>query len=172
MTDIESSGPTGPTELVEETGPTGETGSTGETGPTGDSGVIDMLSLTGGTAAPPRVLLADLLSEVSVIQHQEETDRAKILEISSPNLQDIRVKLTAWVASGFQGSCPLIRFSIGAPNVCSDGVVRNVYQYIEFVSGKSLVESLAVVQAILPDFEVGYQWSRNELIVCVVSVKA
>jgi hypothetical protein len=134
--------------------------------------VFGLSSLTGGTAAPPRILLADLLADVSVIQQQEDTDRAKLLAISSPDLQDIRIKLTTWVAGGFQGFCPLVRFPMAAPNVCSDGVVRNVYEYIQFLSGKSLTELIVYIQTILSEFDVGYQWSRNELTIGVVSLKA
>lgn len=166
MTDTESSGPTGPPE------PVGEPGPTGPTGTTGPMSLLDLMSLTGGTAAPPRILLSDLLSDVSVIQQQEATDRAALDAIRGPNLQDIRTKLTTWVAGGFQGSCALVRIPMSAPNACSDGVVRNVYEYIQFLSGSTVNELVASFQQILPDFEIAYQWSRNELAILVVSLKA
>lgn len=165
-------GPTGSTELTDSgpTGPTGPTEPTGETGPTGP--VISLSTLTGGIPTPPLVLLSDILANVSVMQQQESADRAKFVAISSPDLQDIRTKLTAWAAGGFQGSCDLIRISLTIPNLCSDGVARNFFDYVSFVSGRSLPDHLASVQAILPDFEVGYRCSRTELVICVVSVKA
>jgi hypothetical protein len=56
--------------------------------------------------------------------------------------------------------------------MCSDGVARNFFEYVEFVSEKTLIAHLQSIQAILPDFEVGYQCSRTELMFCVVRVMA
>lgn len=133
---------------------------------------ILLSSLSGGDPAPPTILLTDLLSEVSVLQQQETSDRAKMSALTSPDLSSIRTNLVAWVASGFRGSCDLVRMDLSPPNVCSDGVSRNLFDYLAFLSGKTLAEHLQSIQTILPDFEIGYRCSRTELVVCAVSVKA
>lgn len=165
MTDTDISGPTGMTGPIEETGPTGMTG---ETGPTGS---IYLMDLSGGTPPPPRILLSDILGQVSVLQQQESTDGSAIAVLNTPNLDDIRTKMTTWVAGGMQGSCDLVRLTLTPPNVCSDGVSRNFFDYIQFVSGKTVAEHLQVFQDILPEFEVGYRCSRSELVLCVTRVK-
>ena len=139
-------------------------------GPTGPTETISLDSLTGGTAEPPRIRLTDLLTDVSVLQQQEATDRASFHAVTSPDLQGIRTKLIGWLAAGQPGNCTLIRIPLAVPNVCSDGVSRNFFEYVEFVSGKTLTQHLQSLQAILPDFEVGYQCSRAELSFCVVRV--
>jgi hypothetical protein len=156
------SGPTGPTETVSD--------SVAATGPTGDIEPIPFLSLTGGTADPPRIRLTDLMTDLSILQQQEQTDRSAFSAVTSPDLQGIRTKLITWLANGKQGNCVLIRIPFAVPNVCSDGVARNFFEYVEFVSGTSLVTHIQSLQAILPDFEVGYQCSRTELLFCVVRV--
>ena len=141
-------------------------------GPTGTTEPITMDSLTGGTPEPPRILLTDLLTDLSVLQQQEAADRASFLAVRYPDLSSIRTKLITWLASGKQGNCVLIRIPFAVPNMCSDGVARNFFEYVEFVSEKTLVAHLQSIQAILPDFEVGYQCSRNELLFCAVRVMA
>ena len=160
MSTTEETGPTGPTEPIEETGPTGPTEPT----------EISLQSLTGGTAAAPIVSLSEILSAVSVLQEQERDDQAKC-SVLTPSLSDIRTKLTTWVAGGTYGTCELVRVFLTPPNVCSDGVSRNIFEYIQFVSGKSLSDHVQAFQSILPDFEVGYRCSRTDVVICVFWVK-
>ncbi len=141
-----------------------------EDGPTGPTETISLDSLTGGTVQPPRILLTELMADLSVLQQQETTDRTAFLAVTSPDLQGIRTKLIGWLANGKQGNCTLIHIPLAVPNVCSDGVSRNFFEYVEFVSGKPLTAHLQSLQAILPDFEVGYQCSRTELLFCVVRI--
>jgi len=141
-----------------------------EDGPTGPTETISLDSLTGGTAQPPRILLTELMADLSVLQQQETTDRTAFLAVTSPDLQGIRTKLIGWLANGQPGNCTLIHIPLAVPNVCSDGVSRNFFEYVEFVSGKPLTAHLQSLQVILPDFEVGYQCSRTELLFCVVRI--
>lgn len=119
---------------------------------------------------PPRISLSEILSDVSVKRQQEAADKAKFTPILFPNLDDIRTKLIAWAATNFQGSCDLVRIPLAIPNVCSDGVARPYFDYIQFVSGKTVVEHLQVLQPILPEFEVGYRSAPTELVFCVTKV--
>jgi hypothetical protein len=136
------------------------------------STVVSLEDLSGGTPPPPQILLTELLDQVSVLQQQEASDRTLLAALSVPALADIRAKMTTWVAGGLQGSCDLVRIGLAPPNVCSDGVSRNLYEYIVFLSGKTLVEHLRAFQDLLPEFEVGYRCSRVEILVCVVRLKA
>jgi hypothetical protein len=139
---------------------------------TDEGQTISLESVSSGTPEPPKILLTDLLTDLSVLQQQEAADRASFLAVTSPDLQGMRTKLIAWLANGKQGNCTLIRIPFAVPNVCSDGVARNFFEYVEFVSGKTLVTHLQSIQAILPDFEVGYQCSRTDLLFCVTTVKS
>jgi hypothetical protein len=141
------------------------------TGPTGTTVIIWGNSITGGTAAPPRISMSDILSDVLVLRRQETIDRAKFSVITSPDIQAFRSKLIVWAAGGFLGTCDLVCIQITAPNVCSDGVVRNFFDYIQFVSGKTYLEHMADIQAIVPEFQVGYRCSRNEFVITVCGIR-
>jgi hypothetical protein len=175
---IEETGPTGtieetgPTGTVEETGPTGttgETGPTGTTGETGPTGTITLLDISSNEPpAPPVIRLDDILADQNLFLQQEARDREKFNVLASPDLGDIRAKLVAWASRGFQTPCDLVVIDITAPNICSDGVQRTFFDYIQFVSGKSIGEHMATLQPILPDFQVAYSYTRTQLRICVV----
>ncbi len=142
------------------------------TGPIALTGSIaEYNAMFGATVDPPTVTVSDVLSDVSTYRYQETLDRAKFLSLLNPNVSDMRTKLTSWVAGGFRGSCDLFRIQITAPNVCSDGAFRNLFEYIEFVSGKTYNQHVEKVQSILTGFQVGYRCSRTEFVVCVYGIK-
>ena len=140
-----------------------------EDGPTGPIYLVD---LSGGTPPPPRILLSDLLGQVTVLQQQEANDRTALGVLATPNLDDIRNKMIPWIAGTMQGPCDLVRVAVTPPNVCSDGVSRNFFEYLVFLSGKTVAEHLTVFQDLLPEFEVGYRCSRTELVICVIRLTA
>ncbi len=117
------------------------------------------------------VSLSDILSDVSTYRYRETLDRAKFLGLLNPNVGDMKTKLAAWVAGGFRGSCDLFCIQITAPNVCSDGASRSLFEYIEFVSGKTYLDHVNKIQSILTGFEVGYRCSPKEFVICVYGVK-
>jgi hypothetical protein len=159
-------GPTGTTEQIVETDPSGTTGTTGATG---DTETITLADVSGGEPpAPPVIRLDDILADQTLYLQQEARDRDKFARLLSPNLNDIRTKLVGFAAKQFQPPCDLFVIDITAPNICSDGVQRTFFDYIQFVSGKSITEHLATLQPILPDFQVAYSYTRTQLRVGVV----
>lgn len=122
--------------------------------------------------APPLIRLTDLLTDVSVLQKKEADDKAKFVAVTNPDLVGFRTKLIAWITSGYAGNCDLIQIPLSIPPTCSDGVARTMIEYVEYVSGVSLVNHIASIQAILPDFEVAYRCSQFELVFCVTRVTA
>jgi hypothetical protein len=133
---------------------------------------IFLSDLSGGTPPPPRILLSDLMGQLSVLQQQEANDRSALAALTTPNLEDIRNKMIPWIAGNMNGLCDLVRVAVTPPNVCSDGVSRNFFDYLVFLSGKTIVEHLKVYQDLLPEFEVGYRCSRTDIVFCVVRLMA
>lgn len=162
---------------VPDTGPTGTTepfvvslsGSQTAAGTGAMQAFFDSLGTAG--AGSETVSLSDILSDVSTFRYQETLDRAKFLGLLSPNIGEMKTKLAAWVASGFRGSCDLFCIQITAPSVCSDGAYRPLFEYIEFVSGKSYLEHMNKIQSILTGFQVGYRCSPTEFVICVYGIK-
>jgi hypothetical protein len=149
ITQMSDTGPTGPTE----TGPTGPI----ETGPTGPTD-------TGPTDTGPIVIrLDDILSESAVLLQKETADAATLSAIGNPNISAMRSVLVSWAVTGFAGSVRVAEVSIYPPSVCSDGIARDLSEYIQFVSGKTIHEHLALLAEKLPDFRVAFVYMGSSI---------
>lgn len=141
-----------------EEGPTGTIEQPGMTGPSGDTGPIQ-----------PVIRLSEILTEQTVLLEKEANDTQTLAGLVTPNLSDIRAKLVAWAARKFAPPCDLIVVTINPPSACSDGVSRNLFEYIQFLTGKTLQEHMDALQLILPDFYVTYLQEGTILKVGVVT---
>lgn len=105
----------------------------------------------------PSVLrLDDIVSHADVVLQKEATDAAALAAIGNPDLNALRTRLVAWAVGGFAGSVPVYEISLTPPAVCSDGVSRDLADYITFVSGKTIYEHLGLMGEKLPDFRVAF----------------
>lgn len=110
------------------------------------------------------IRLDDILGVVDVQKRREDEDATRLQQIASPNLVDIRNRLVQWGTGGFVGSCVLFSITIVAPERCSDGVVRTLAEYIQFVSGKTIYEHLELLRLRLPDFVVSFVYLAGGVI--------
>lgn len=132
---MEATGPTGGTEPTEETGPTGETGGTGM--------IMPLL-----TEPPPDILsIDDLVDEAAELLAKEQRDGDALRMIGLQSAVSLKPKLVEWVVRGKPNVYPIVEVPIEVPAQCSDGVSRNLPEYIEFCSGKSIVDHMALLQA-------------------------
>lgn len=120
---------------------------------TGTTGPIDA---TGPPPPPPLITLADILSAAEVIQSKEQADKTALDAIGAQSFESLRTKLIQWGVAGFSNAYPILSISIEPPSVCSDGVVRNLTDYIAFCSGKSIDAHIAELQAKLGGMLVSY----------------
>ncbi len=132
----------------------------------------DGTATSEGPTEPLQILLSDLMTDISIVRRQEDEDRLKFIVISNPNLTDFRTKLITWIAGGCRGMCDLVQIQISVPTICSDGVVRTLIEYVQYLTGTSLADHIASFQTILPDFEVAYRSSSFDLVFCVTRIKA
>ncbi len=151
----EATGPTGPT-TEEATGPTGPTTeeATGPTGPTGPSG-------------PPSIRLDDILSSMQFIQHKEAEDRVSLNCIGTLPYEYLKSALIQWATSGFPNAYPIYELRIEVPSTCSDGQTRSLQDYIQFVSGKTIYEHVATLQARFPDIVVSFSYTGVSIVIVV-----
>jgi hypothetical protein len=113
--------------------------------------------------APTVLRLDDLLSHTDVLLQKEATDAAALAAIGNPDLSALRSRLVAWAVSGFAGSVPVCEVYLNPPAVCSDGVSRELADYIQFVSGKTIYEHLGVLGEKLPDFRVAFVYMGSSI---------
>ncbi len=120
---------------------------------------------------PPDILtLADLLSDQSVVQSKEEEDKNTLETIWNRPVSDFRPKLVEWVLKGKPSAFPLFLLDIKPPPRCSDGEVRDLATYIEFCSGKSIADHVALLQAKLPDIRLSFMNLNGSIAVVTLMV--
>ena len=105
---------------------------------------------------PDILSLDDLLSDAAVIAAKEQQDKASVEGISTMTTSALRPMLLQWASQGFPGLYEVYRLSVTPPQVCSDGTVRNLADYIEFVSGKQLHEHVEELQKKFTNITCGF----------------
>lgn len=148
---------------MEATGPTGgiETGmGDAGTGPTGDAGTGPTGDVYTGMPAPEPVpdflSLDDILSDHEIVIAKEQADKNVLDQIGSQHVSALKPKLVEWVGRGKPHAYPVMMLSIQPPSKCSDGVERNLPDYITFCSGKSIEEHVGLLQAKLSGMSVSF----------------
>lgn len=133
--------------------PTPDQGPTGATGPT--ETITEVTGNTGPTG-PPTISLQDILSSIEVVQNQELQDKAALEAIGTISFNTLKASLIQWANNGFPNAYEIHRVYVTPPSVCSDGVVRNLADYIVFCSGKTIHEHVDVLHERTPDIDVSF----------------
>jgi hypothetical protein len=111
---------------------------------------------TGPPPPPPPITIADILGTVEVLQQKEAADKAVLDGIGTTSAESLRSKLVAWALAGFPNASTLMEVTVNPPSQCSDGVVRDLTDYITFCSGKTIQEHVALLQEKLADMTVSF----------------
>lgn len=144
---------------MEATGPTGGIESDYVVGPTGDGPTGDVYT---GMYSPPVepvpdfLSLDDLLSDHEIVLAKEQADKALLDQIGSQHVSALKPKLVEWVGRGKPHAYPVMTMNIQPPAKCSDGVERNLSDYITFCSGKSIEEHVVLLQTKLSGISVSF----------------
>jgi hypothetical protein len=150
MLQIAAFGPSGPTGLIVD--PMGVTGfmATGPTGPY-------FIPYTPPPPVSPYIItLADLMAIHDVISQREADDIAKLTSLSSPNEAQLKVALMQWACCGFPDIYPVFTLTMQVPGVCADGVSRSLFDYVPYLTSKTIAESMNVLQAKLSGIQLSY----------------
>lgn len=102
------------------------------------------------------ISLADILNSAQVVLQKEANDKILLESIGTASLSDITSKLIVWATSGFPNAYPLFDIAIAPPAVCSDGVSRNLSDYIQFCSGKTINQHVQLLQDRMSDIIVSF----------------
>lgn len=103
--------------------------------------------------SPDILTLADLLNDESIIRSKEQADKELLETIGQQGVLNLRPKLVEWVLKGRPSAFPIFCVNIQPPARCSDGEARELADYIQFCSGKTIEEHVGVLQAKLPDIQ-------------------
>ena len=136
---MEATGPVETTSTEGATGPVETTSTEGATGP-------EQVNYPETVVPPPPITLDDLLNSVEVLSKKESEDRILLETIGNMSSLQLKEKLVLWAIAGFPNVYEIHRVAVVPPQTCSDGVSRDLSEYIQFCSGKTVHEHVAVLQ--------------------------
>ena len=169
-------------ELVDVSGGVVDVSGTDVSGTDVSGGVVDVsgtdvsgggiLDVSGGQIAviptpPPPIRLEDILGSQQLLVAQEANDRISLESIGTIPYDTLKPRLIQWAASGFRNATTIYEIPMVAPPLCSDGQVRSLQDYIEFVSGRTISDHVAALQARVPDFVVSFAYSGVSIMIVV-----
>jgi len=113
------------------------------------------------------ISLAQLQETATGIAMQESVDRASLSPFTNPNLTIINPKLLQWTSLGFPNAFNLLSFTIIPLPICSDGVSRNLYNYVSYLIGNDLSAQTQIFQQNFVDIACGYTIDVNTVGICI-----
>jgi hypothetical protein len=116
---------------------------------------------------PPQITLADILAAAEVVSQKEAQDKAQLDSIGTISFEALRMTLIQWAKSGFPNAAPIYSVAITPPATCSDGVARSLSDYVPFVTGKTMTELIAPLQARCPEFVVSFATTGPEILIVI-----
>ena len=113
-----------------------------------------------GPVEPPHIAtLEELMASHSAVIAKEKRDTEILNSLVYPSREEFRAQLFQWAASGFPDLYIIQSYPITPPDICSDGVMREIGKYIEYLIEMNLGEVIDGLKALM----VGIQpsWSTN-----------
>jgi hypothetical protein len=133
------------------------------TGPTGPADITSLFpNPSTGTVEPPHIATMDeLLASHAVIVQKEDIDRTYLNPLVNPTREQYRPQLFQWAAAGFPGIYVVQSFSVSPPDLCADGVRRDVNAYINYLTGTDMGAIVANIQSLVTGIVVSYSFEGN-----------
>jgi hypothetical protein len=123
-------------------------------GPTGPAGPISPTTIT--PIMTHIASLDELLSSHTALVAKETEDTALLQQLISVNRDSLRTNLFSWASNGFPNIYVVLSISLTLSSICSDGVNRNCYDYIEWLTSMTIPDMVANFQSRLTDIEASY----------------
>ena len=105
---------------------------------------------------PDLLSLEDLVSDHTILVAKEQSDKSLLDQIGVQHVIGLKPKLVEWVGVGKPYAYSIMTLDIQPPPKCSDGICRNLPDYITFCSGKSIEEHVGLLQAKLSGINVSF----------------
>lgn len=105
---------------------------------------------------PDILTLDDILNAQELVVQKEAADKSILETIGSQSAVSLKPKLIEWVLKGKPAAYPIVDLLVTPPTQCSDGVVRDLTEYIQYCSGKSIHEHVALLQAKLVGITISF----------------
>jgi len=140
---------------------TGATGATGVTGMTGVTGVTGVTGDAGVTGVTYLMTLDDLIQYHDTTKESEATDKAAMDFIIHPSTSGIQQNLIQWASAGFPVDYQVLSVALIHPSPCSDGKVRDMQEYIFYLTGTYIAPLTIAFQSKFLGIEFSYTITGN-----------
>ena len=135
---------------------------------TGPSEPIDIMTLfpnaqSGPVAAPTIATIEELMASHAVIVEKESVDRTSLNALVNPTREQYRPQLFQWAAAGFPGIYVIQSVSVSPPDLCADGVRRDVNAYINYLTGTDMGAVVSNIQALVTGIVVSFSFEGNSV---------
>lgn len=116
----------------------------------------------------PNVLsIDDLLNDQTALVTKESADRATLESIGTQSVFGLKPKLVEWALKGFPSAYTIMELQVDPPSLCSDSVQRNLYDYIQFLTTKTIEEHVAILQGNLQGMAVSFANVNGKTVIVV-----
>jgi len=170
------------------TGPTGTQGNQGNqgmtevemyrqmmiaTGPTGPDPLVMAMfpsAATGPVEVPNIATMEELMASYSAIVAKETADTQALSSLVTPTRDGFRPQLFQWASAGFPDLYIVQSISVTPPDICADGVTREIGKYVEYCIGKNLGEVIEGLKALMTGMQPSWSVSGNTLRIHVTRI--
>jgi hypothetical protein len=112
----------------------------------------------------------ELVTSQQALLSKESADRIILQRFVSPDSEEMKRKLLQWAGLGFPDTFCIFSVSIDVPSKCSDGAVRNKFQYVEYLLEDTLGNKFQALAQKIPGMVLSYSLPENQ--VCMHVSKA
>jgi len=118
---------------------------------------------TGPVEPPHIVTLEELMASHSATIAKEQRDAEMLNSLISPSREEFRSQLFQWAAAGFPDLYIIQNYPITPPEICSDGVTREIGKYIEYCIDMHLGEVIDALKALMVGIQPSWSMSGSTL---------
>jgi hypothetical protein len=106
----------------------------------------------------------DLVANAEVVRSREALHRRVVSTLSSVFHEDsTKEQLVGWALGGFRPGYTVRELMFDPPLVCSDGIKRDIAEYLNFVSTPyTIAEHFSALESCLPGIQVTYSFSSTK----------
>ena len=112
----------------------------------------------------------ELVAIHAVVVAKEAADKQTLSPLITPTRESYRAQLFQWAANGFPGAYVVQSFSVIPPDVCSDGVKREIGKYIEYCIGSDLGVAIAKIKSMMSGIQPSWSTDGNMLRIHVTKI--
>ena len=125
------------------------------------------------TAPNPILTINDLVTHADVVLSKESLHR-RVISTMSTIFNDSTTKETmiSWALTGFRPGFVVKEIDLEPPVVCSDGVKRDLAEYLNFISTPhKITDHFSALEACLPGIQVTYSLPSPKIMLLHVTKK-